>query len=280
LLEQRAILDQSDSNFRNGMSRINLKRAIVFICILGCIAIVLYAWQYHREQQKAAEIAAAQLKNEQETAARKEAEAEQQHNNEITAAAQQEMEGEKRAALEARQEAANEHARFIAQYENTNFTRTPGIELIAVACAAENGTMNEAIGAALASRFKTGKIEPTTSFFKPTLITDGLFTNVFNGSGNIFNTLELPNYLDGLLLARQDVQFATNADLNNVVTADMHIQIEALPVSGSIEGQSWTLAAKGTGFNTADARMQAEERIIKQIGGDPTMSLKQSGGNH
>ncbi len=140
--------------------------------------------------------------------------------------------------------------------------------------------MNEAVGAALASRFKTANVQPTTSFFKPTLITEGLFDDVFNGSGDIFQKLELPKYLDGLLLARQDVRYSTNADLNNIVTADMHLQVETLAVSRPVEGESWTLSAKGTGFNTADARMQAEGRIIKQIGDNPTMSLKQIGGNH
>ena len=222
------------------MNRINLQRAILFICILGCIAIILYAWQYRGEQQKAAEIA----------------------------------------ALKVEQDAVIAHFQYMAQYEDTNFTRTPSIELIAVACATENGIMNEAVGAALVSRFKTGKVEVTSSFFKPTLITEGLFDDVFNGSGDMVRKLELAKYLDGVLAARQDVQYSTNSELNNIVTADMHLQIEALPVSGLVESQSWTLAAKGTGFNRADARMQAEERIIKQIGNNPTMSLGQSGVNH
>jgi hypothetical protein len=251
------------------MNRINLPRAMVFICILACIAIVLYAWQYHREEQKAVEIAA-----------QKEAEEEQQQKIENAAEAQQKAEAKKEAALKAEQDAAIAHAQFMAQYEDTNFTRTASMELIATACATENGTMNEAVSAALASRFKTGNVEVTSSFFKPTLVTEGLFGDVFNGSGDIVRKLELAKYLDGLLLARQDVRYSTNTDLNNIVTADMHVQIEALPISGLVESQSWTLAAKGTGFNTADARMQAEERIIKQIGDDPTMSLKQIGGNH
>ena len=242
---------------------------MVFICILACIAIVLYAWQDHREGRKAAEIAA-----------RKEAEAEQQQKIENAAEAQQKAEAEKEAAVKAEQDAAAAHAQFMAQYEDNNFTRTASMELIATACATENGTMNEAISAALASRFKTENVEVTSSFFKPTLITEGLFGDVFNGSGDIVRKLELAKFIDGLLLAKQDVRYSTNTDLNNIVTADMHVQIETLPVSGAVEAKSWMLAAKGTGFNTADARMQAEERIIKQIGDDPAMSLGQSGGNN
>jgi hypothetical protein len=46
-------------------------------------------------------------------------------------------------------------------------------------------------------------------------------------------------------------------------------------VTGQIESQSWTLSAKGTGFNNADARMQAEERIIHQINANTNMALSQ-----
>ncbi|MGA9450689.1 MAG: hypothetical protein WBW41_05005 [Verrucomicrobiia bacterium] len=243
-------------------NRINLGRTILFICALACIAAVLYAWQYHRDQQKAAVIAAQQRKIEEDATARKEAEAKEQ------------------AALKAEQEAASEHANFIAQYENTNFSRTPNVELIAVACAAEDRTMNQAVSTALVSRFKGQNVELTSSFFKPTLVTEGLFDDVIKGSGETFTKLDLAKYLDGLLLARQDVRYSTNADLNNVVTADMHLQVVTLPVSGQIESKAWTLAAKGTGFNPADARMQAEERIVKQIADDATMSLSQIKANH
>jgi hypothetical protein len=238
------------------MNRINLRRAILFACTLACIAVLLYAWQDHRDERKAAEIMA------------------QQQKQASAVFAQNEAEAEKQATFKAEQDAASERARFIAQYVNTNFTRTPNIELIAIACAAENGTMNHAISSALANRFKTPNIKFASSFFKPTLVTEGVFDEVFNGSGDMFKKLDLAKYLDGLLLARQDVQYSTNPDLNNVVTADMHVQVVTLSVSGQIESKAWTFASKGAGFNPADARIQAEERIIKQIAGDTNMILK------
>jgi len=262
------------------MNRITRNRVILFACLVALAAVVLFIWQGQREQKKAATAAAQQRKTEEDAAARKKIEAEQQHKVEMAAAALKEAEAKKQAALKAEQEAASEHAKFIAQYENTNFTRTPNIELIAVACAAEDGTMNQAMSTALAGRFKAENAELTTSFFKPTVITEGIFDSVFNGSGDIFKKLELPKYLDGLLLARQDVQYSTNADLQNVITASMHIHVVTLAVSGTIESQAWTLAANGSGFSPADARMQAEEGIIKQIRSDTTMSLRQSGGKH
>ena len=163
---------------------------------------------------------------------------------------------------------------------NTNITRAAGEELIAVACASETGTMNSAISDALASHFKRDHIKFASSFFRPTMITDGSFDAIFNGTKEVFKKMELEKSLDGLLLAKQDVQYSKNAALDGVITADMHVQIVTLPVTSQIESQSWTLAAKGTGFNNADARMQAEERIIKQITDSTNMSLSQFTANH
>jgi hypothetical protein len=233
-----------------------LGRTLLFTGILACIAVILYAWQDHRDQRRAAEAASQTREVEQAETARKEAAAEQERKN------------------EAARQAANEHARFIAQYENTNFTRTANTELIAVACAEDTGKMDQEIGDALASRFQLTNVVCTSSFFKPTLVTEGVFDKVFIGSDDMLKKLDLEKYLDGLLLARQDVQYSTNSDLNNVVTADMHLHVVSLTLSRKIENRGWTLAAKGSGFSPADARMQAEERIIKQIANDPKLTLK------
>jgi hypothetical protein len=78
---------------------------------------------------------------------------------------------------------------------------------------------------------------------------DSLFNNVFNGSSDLFNKLELAKSLDAVLLARQNVQYETNNDLDNVITANMTLEISALPVAGQIQSQSWTFTANGTGFD-------------------------------
>lgn len=165
-------------------------------------------------------------------------------------------------------------------YVNTNIVRNPGEAMIAVACVSETGTMNSAIGDALATHFKRDHVKFASSFFRPTMITDGAFDAVFIGSKEIFKKMELEKSLDGLLLAKQDVTYGKNDALDGVITADMHVQIVTLPVTGQIESQSWTLAAKGTGFNNADARMQAEERIIHQINANTNMALSQFSADH
>ena len=225
------------------MTKTQVIRLILFVCLLAVIAAIIYSFKSQHDNRRA----------------------EQQQQ----AAAQQQ-------ALSA----ANAEKDKYLGYVNTNIVRNPGEEMIAVACASENGTMNSAIGDALATHFKRDHIKFVSSFFRPTMITDGSFDAVFTGSKETFKKMELEKSLDGLLLAKQDVGYSNNDVHVGVVTADMHVQIVTLPVTGQIESQSWTLSAKGTGFNNADARMQAEDRIIKQINANTNMALSQFSADH
>ncbi|MGD0206151.1 MAG: hypothetical protein ABSC89_00865 [Verrucomicrobiota bacterium] len=237
------------------MNRRILQRLIVFTCVMTAVIGLIYSIQSRREKRKAAALAQQQLELANATAAQKAAQ---------NAAAERER---------AVQDAAHEHRIFLEKYVDTGITKTARNQLIAVAVASEYRSMNHAVAAALVTRFKTDHVQLTDSFFKPELVTDGLFNSVFNGSSDLFNKLELAKSLDALLLARQDVQYSTNKDLDNTITANMRLEVVTLPVAGQAESQEWTFTANGIGFRPAEARMQAEERIIKQIANDTNLSL-------
>lgn len=236
------------------MNRIHSTRAIAFVCFLVLIASTIYFFKHQHDARLAGQRAAL----EQEKA---NAEAKIKANQDAAAA-----------AIAARE-------KRLADI-NTNIVRETGVEMIAVACGSEAGTMNAAISDALATHFAKEHVKFVSSFFRPTVVANGTFNALFAGSKEVFNRLELEKTLDGLLLAKQSVQYSKNEALDGVITADMHLQIVTLPVTAQIESQSWTLSAKGTGFNNADARMQAEERIIKQINNSTNMSLRQINSNH
>lgn len=248
--------------------------AAVFVSVVWIFA----RWE-HQQSQRALQTKQEQLQKQQEAAAQKAASdaaaAAQKAASDAAAAAQKAAIATAAAAQKAAKEAADAHAEFLARYTNTNFTRNPGIKMAAVAVAGENGTMNHAIGAALVNRFKGERLELSDSFFKPALVSDGLFNDAFNGASDLFNKLELAKALDALLLGRQDVQYSTNAALENIVTANMHLELVALPVAGQIQSQDWKFMATGAGTGPAEARQQAEERVIKQIRTDTNMSFLQ-----
>jgi hypothetical protein len=218
----------------------NPKRLAVFFLVFATIAVVISALQSAKEQQRAVAIA------------------QQQRAIDATAT----------------------HTQYLARYVNSGFTRRPGSETIAVAVASENGTLNLSVTTALESRFQRESVLILSPFFKPEFVSDGLFNDAFNGSGEVFNQLELANSLNGVVLAQQDVKYVQNSALENVISATMKLKVAVVPVSGQSDGKTWTFTAYGPGFTKEVARQAAEERLIKQITTDTNISLDAINSNH
>jgi len=139
---------------------------------------------------------------------------------------------------------------------------------------ARNGKTDQAVSSALANHFKSDTVKISTAFFKPEFVSDNLFGSVFDGSTDILKKLELANSLDGLLLARETVQYVTNpASLDNVITANMTVEIQLVPITGSTQNRTWKFTAAGAGFSKTEAESNAEDRLTKKISDDITMSL-------
>jgi len=169
--------------------------------------------------------------------------------------------------------ATAEHARYLARYLNSGFTRKPGVAAIGVAIESEQGTVNQNIATALTKRFKTDDVQLLNSFFKPEFVADKFVANVFAGNTGIFDRLELTNSLAGVLVGRETVAYSTNAALENTVTANLRLEVMALPVGLTRENQSWNFTANGIGFRPHEARQAAEDRIIEQITKNTNMIL-------
>jgi len=186
----------------------------------------------------------------------------------------QEQQSQMQAAADqkAAQAVAAEHARYVARYVSTSSSPKNG-HTVAVVAATEDGKLNSAITAALAGKFqKDARI--LSAFFTPDFISDGLFNDAFAGNAGQFQTLDLTNAVDVVVLARQDVQYSQSAALDNVITATMRLDVVAVPVAGKSDRTSWSFTAFGPGFSKEVARGAAEDRIIKQIAADTKMSLK------
>jgi cell division protein FtsB len=237
------------------MKRMTPNRVALFIGVMAVVAIVIYLPRYAREQRQVQEAL------------------QQQQAAENQAATQEKTRIAAQNAAAATQSAAAERARYIGRFLNAGFARKPGLKNIAVA-ASTDGEPDRPVATALASRLKDENLVLFTSFFKPSFIADGLFSNVFGGSLESVGRLELTNTLDALLLAQQQVQYSTNgADVNNIITAHTRLEVAFFPLDMMRREQSWTFAANGAGFSPGEAQKNAEERLLKQIAGDTKMSL-------
>ena len=169
------------------------------------------------------------------------------------------------------QVANNERANFLARYVNAGFERKAGVQTVAIVAATESGQQSRALSDALIQKFKADGIDFQPSFFKPAFIADGLFDKAFNGSSL---SLPLADLLNGLLLARESLQFEKNdSALANTITAHARLDVATIPISKDFQSQTWTLTANGAGFSQGEARANAEERLQKQIFQNTTMTL-------
>jgi hypothetical protein len=188
---------------------------------------------------------------------------------------QREADEAKAKQAQAEQEAAERFQKFLRQYVNAGFSRKPGRKTLAMATASDRGNFNQAVSREIIRRFGNDGAEIYSSFFTPKFYTDGLFSAAFSGSSQVASDLRLSESVDGLLLALTQVTYSTNASLDNLITANVRLDVRAAPVSGNGQSQSWGFTANGAGFHTTDALLMAEERLIKQISADTKMSLSE-----
>jgi hypothetical protein len=244
------------------MSTTESNHATTFIIFFSVIALAINSLQFHQvERARAVQQQVFQQQQQAQVDAEKKME-------EQKAAQQAEA-----ARVQAIQQATVRHAQYVAQYVNSSFSKTTGTESLAVLVVNQQGQFDDAICTAIANRFKSGAVSISTSLFKPKFVTDNLFDNLFGGSTDILNRLDLANSLDALLLAKEAVEYSKSPALDNVITAHLTLEIQLVPVLGSTQTQSWKFTSNGAGFSQTEAVSMAEDRIIKQISNDTKMSL-------
>lgn len=163
------------------------------------------------------------------------------------------------------EELAAERAHFIAKYVTGNAYRNTGAKAIGIAVASESGKLNGSLATFLASRFTSPSVKTFPSLFTSEFVSDGLLAEMFSDSRSVVSKLDLAKTLDVVLLARQSVEYSSNPSLENVITANMSLELMAAPTATSGQNRTWTFTAAGAGFKQSDARQLAEERLMKQI---------------
>ena len=219
-----------------------------FVTAMFVLAVIIYAAWLQQQSQRALE-AKKNLQEKQETHQREEY---------ARLASIQEAERQKRAV----EQRAAELKAFKNLYLNDQTTRHAVVVLVVN----DTGQPNKILNSALLTLLKTNGHDATTLLLTPRFISDGLFTEVFTGSKAVLAKLDLKNLAGTLLLGRQTVDYSTNAALENLVTAHMKLELQTLPLTAGGQEQTQILESVGTELNRpTDARLQAEDRMVKQI---------------
>jgi flagellar biosynthesis GTPase FlhF len=188
-------------------------------------------------------------------------------------ARQDEADRQAAAAAQAAEKAAARHANDLARYLSGTLSRKAETKSVAVAASTEDGKSDSRLDEALASRFRSDSVDTMPAFFAPEFVSDGLLADTFGGSRDSLARLDLLDSLDGIVLAKETVEYSQDPSLDNVISAHLHADIMSMPVATRGERQTWSLTANGSGFRRDDARIMAEDRLLKQIAADTNMSL-------
>jgi hypothetical protein len=227
----------------------------LFLSIFLLIAIVASGIALKLEVDSAAK--SRQAANDELRARKMAADAEAEHVKSVTAHAQ---------AVEA-------HDRYLSKYLNSKLVRQPGIEAVAIVIASDDESFNTALDAAFDTKFTADSIKILPEFFTHAFVADGLFAELFNGSLEVINKLELTNSLDSIILVKRSLRYDTSADLNNLITANMQLDLITIPIAAKGRKQALTFISNGPGFTQEAARKIAEDRILKQIADSTNLSL-------
>lgn len=162
---------------------------------------------------------------------------------------------------------------FQALYLNSPLGRVEGQKRFAIVAVSEQGKLNRSLAAAVADRLKSDSIAVEPSAFKAEFVTDGMFDRLFDGSTDAISKLRLAERFDGVVLAKEQVEYSTDPSLENLITATMSVEIAVQP-TGVGDHRVWTFNATGAGFKQVESRALAEERLFKKLSSSTNLTLQ------
>lgn len=105
----------------------------------------------------------------------------------------------------------------------------------------------------------------SSSTFLGSFVTDGLHDRAFNGDPALIEKLGLREKAEKLALGVATVSYTPNATLNNVINAQLRLNVRIVDVaSGGIVGE-FSTEALAPGRSEADALAAARERILQNV---------------
>ena len=169
--------------------------------------------------------------------------------------------------------AKEEHDKYVAHYINAEIKRGRDSKLVPILVVTEDGTIDRTLTHALSQHVKSDGVSPVESYFKPEVLSDGLFTGLFYESNQMRQNLDLDKSVDGLIFGKLSVDYSSNPTLQNVITARVSLEVVVQATQSHEAGTATTLNVSGAGFDEKAARIAAIERLLIEIEKDKKISL-------
>ena len=230
--------------------------AVLLVCCVLAVGIALFIQERNQIETSRERILETQKKAEQDAAAQA---AVQSMAEQKKATANEQRE----AALRAARQAVENDRQYVQRYlQSSKSIKTPGRKSLAVAVAGPNGELDRALAERVASLFPPARVKASTGVFTSAFGSDGLLRKVLGSGFHDVTRLDLPSVADSFWLATYRVEFSTNPELANFITARLHLD------AGVIDGRSGVLVesvvedVSGLASTRQASQSIAEERIL------------------
>ena len=90
---------------------------------------------------------------------------------------------------------------------------------------------------------------------------------VFSGDAAKARDLQLGKHSDYIILGKLSINYKSNPDFLNVISADINLEIKILSSENGVIINSAILTATGAGFSNSDAEKKALELLNDKING-------------
>jgi len=131
----------------------------------------------------------------------------------------------------------------------------------------DNGKANRTMSSRIADLLrKQGKRIGSPSLFSGAFVSNGDFDRLFDGSADDAARLETQTFFKYAILGRRSVSFAQQgAELENVLTATVTLELHVLASQSGAIVDSATFAQNGPGFSQSKAEQAANERVLEEV---------------
>lgn len=154
---------------------------------------------------------------------------------------------------------------YLGKYLNLSVINHPATKEISVLILDEELKERYDIEQSIASYLKTIELNPILALFRYPFIQDGTFENIFSGDTGKIKELQLEKRTDYMIFGKKSSSFKINPELQNLVSADVTLEVKVFSAEKGVIVNSTILSAIGSGFSNADAEKRAIEFICSKI---------------
>jgi hypothetical protein len=155
---------------------------------------------------------------------------------------------------------------YLNKYLNLSIQNQPDFKEAAILIIDEDHKERNDLNRIIIAYLESKNAKSLLGLFKTPFIQDGIFEKVFSGDSTKLKDLQVIKHADCVILGKISSNYKTNPELQNVISAEIGLEIKVISCKNSVIIDSAYISEKGAGFSNADAENKAIEVMKEKIG--------------